>query len=69
MLGRKNYRSEELDHAKKAVDQQLAAYKKFVKAVEGATSDPKVTAAHVPSARERRLRRLRVDVLAKMALR
>jgi hypothetical protein len=45
MLGRKNYTQEELDHAKTAIDQQLAAYKKLVKAVDGATSDPKVASA------------------------
>ena len=39
MLGRKNYTQEELDQAKKAIAQQLAAYKKLVKAVDGATSD------------------------------
>ena len=44
MLGRKTYTQAEYDHAKKAVDQQLAAYKKLVKAVD-ATGDPKVTAA------------------------
>jgi F420-0:gamma-glutamyl ligase len=31
MLGRKDYTKEELDHAKTAVAQQLAAYKKLVK--------------------------------------
>ena len=45
MLGRKNCTQEELDHAKPAVDQQLAAYKKLVKAVDSATSDSKVTSA------------------------
>lgn len=45
MLGRKNYTQEELDHARKAVDQQLVAYKKLVKAIDSATSDPKVAAA------------------------
>ena len=45
MLGRKDYTREEIDQAKKAVDQQLAAYKKLVKAVDAATSDPKVAAA------------------------
>ena len=44
MLGRKNYTQAEYDHAKKAVDQQLAAYKKLVKAVDAA-GDPKATAA------------------------
>jgi hypothetical protein len=45
MLGRKNYTQEELDHAKTAIDQQLAAYKQLVKAIDNATSDPKVTSA------------------------
>jgi hypothetical protein len=46
MLGRKNYTQEELDHAKTAIDQQLAAYKMLVKAVDDAApSDPKVTSA------------------------
>jgi hypothetical protein len=45
MLGRKNYTPQELDQAKKAIAQQLAAYKKLVKVIDGATSDPKVTAA------------------------
>ncbi len=44
MLGRKNYTQEELDHAKTAIDQQLAAYRKLAKVIE-ATSDPKATAA------------------------
>ena len=41
---KKDYTKEELDHAKKAVDQQLSAYKKLAKAVD-ASSDAKVTAA------------------------
>ena len=45
MLGRKDYTQEEFDLAKKAIDQQIAAYKKLVKAIDGATSDQKVTAA------------------------
>jgi hypothetical protein len=45
MLGRKNYTREELDHAKAAIDEQLAAYKELVEALDGATSDPKVTSA------------------------
>ena len=44
MLGRKNYDPEELDNAKTAVEQQLAAYKKLAKAVDG-SSDPQVKAA------------------------
>ena len=45
MLGRKTYTQEGLDHAKAAVAQQLAAYRKLVKAIDGTTSDPKVTSA------------------------
>ncbi len=45
MLGRKDYTREEIDHAKKAIDQQLNAYKKLANAVADATSDTKVTAA------------------------
>jgi hypothetical protein len=43
MLGRKNYTKEELDHAKAAVAQQLAAYKGL--AAAGATKDAKVSSA------------------------
>lgn len=35
MLGRKTYTQEGLDHAKAAVAQQLAAYRKLVKAIDG----------------------------------
>ena len=45
MLGRKDYTQDELDHAKAAVGQQLAAYRRLVKALGGAGSDPKVAAA------------------------
>ena len=45
MLGRKNYTREEVDHAKAAVNRQVAAYKRLVKAVNGATTDPKVASA------------------------
>ena len=45
MLGRKDYTKEELDQARTAVDQQLSAYKELVKAIDSATSDPKVTSA------------------------
>jgi hypothetical protein len=44
MLGRKSYTQEELDHARTVVNQQVAAYKKLVKAVDNASA-PKVTAA------------------------
>jgi hypothetical protein len=44
MLGRKDYTKEELNHAKTAVDQQVAAYKKLAKAID-ATSDSKVASA------------------------
>jgi hypothetical protein len=45
MLGRKTYTQEELDHARAAIDRQLAAYKKLVKAIDSATSDPEVAPA------------------------
>jgi hypothetical protein len=45
MLGRKDYTREELDRAARAIKQQLAAYKKLVKAVGGADEDPQVAAA------------------------
>jgi hypothetical protein len=45
MLGRKSYTKQEFDHAKAAIDQQLAAYKKLVKTVATSTADKKVNAA------------------------
>jgi hypothetical protein len=45
MLGRKNYTQDELDQARSAVDQQLAAYRTLVEAIDGATQDPKVRSA------------------------
>ena len=45
LLGRKTYTQEEFDHANAAMKQQLAAYKKLVKAIDAAPSDPQVTAA------------------------
>src|SRR5947208_4165950 len=45
MLGRKDYTQEELDNARTAVDRQLTAYTKLVKAIDGATSDPRVKSA------------------------
>jgi hypothetical protein len=44
MLGRKNYTTDEIDHARSTVDSQLAAYAKLVEAVRG-TSDPQAAAA------------------------
>src|SRR4051812_6964826 len=44
MLGRKNYTTVEIDHARSTVDSQLAAYAKLVDAVRG-TSDPQAAAA------------------------
>jgi hypothetical protein len=45
MLGRKSYTQDELDNAKTAVNRQLAAYRRLVKALDGATSDPEVRSA------------------------
>jgi hypothetical protein len=45
MLGRKNYTKEEIDQGKAAVDQQVAAYRKLVKAVAAETTDKKIDAA------------------------
>jgi hypothetical protein len=45
MLGRKTYTQEEIDQGKAALDRQLAAYQKLVKAVAGATTDKKINAA------------------------
>lgn len=45
MLGRKNYTQEEFDHAKTAINQQLAAYKKLAKAVNSLTADADVNSA------------------------
>jgi hypothetical protein len=45
MLGRKDYTREELEHARKAVKQQVAAYKKLVKALDGSAESPEVGAA------------------------
>jgi hypothetical protein len=45
MLGRKEYTREELEHAQHAVRQQLAAYRKLVKALGGARDDPKLASA------------------------
>ena len=45
MLGRKEYTREELERARDAVNQQLAAYRELVKALDGAGEDPKVASA------------------------
>lgn len=45
MLGRKNYTQEEIDQGKAALDHQLAAYKKLVRAVAGTSADQKVKSA------------------------
>ena len=45
MLGRKDYTQEELDQATRTVEQQLAAYKSLVKALNGPGDDPEVAAA------------------------
>ena len=45
MFGRKNSTQEEFDHAKAAIGEQLAAYRKLVKAVDGAPADPNVRRA------------------------
>jgi hypothetical protein len=45
MLGRKTYTPEELDHARTAIEQQLAAYTRLVEAIDGAISDPEVKSA------------------------
>jgi hypothetical protein len=44
VLGRKDYTQEEVDHAKAAIAEQVAAYTKLAKAV-GATKDKKAEAA------------------------
>jgi hypothetical protein len=45
VLGRKNYTKEEIDRGKAAVAEQLAAYRKFVKAGGGSGSDKKADSA------------------------
>ncbi len=44
MLGRKNYKQEELDQCKEAIQKQLAAYNRLVKAIDG-TAGKKVASA------------------------
>jgi hypothetical protein len=45
MLGRNTYTQEEVDNAKTAVGQQLAAYKKLAEAVAGPTTDANTVSA------------------------
>jgi hypothetical protein len=45
MFGRKTYTQDELDHATRAVDEQLAAYDELVGAIEAVTSEPRVASA------------------------
>ena len=45
MLGRKNYTPEELEHARSAVDQQLAVYRKLVDAIDSTPPTPELTSA------------------------
>ena len=45
MLGRKDYTQEELEQGESVVKQQLAAYKKLLKAIDGAGSDPQIASA------------------------
>jgi hypothetical protein len=39
MLGRKDYTRAEIDHGKKTIEQQLAAYRKLVKELSGAKAE------------------------------
>jgi acetyl-CoA carboxylase carboxyltransferase component len=45
MLGRKNYKRQELKQSKAAIEKQLAAYKRLVKAIDGNAADTKVASA------------------------
>jgi hypothetical protein len=45
MLGRKDYTREELEHARSAVNRQLAAYRKLVAALDDAGDDPNIATA------------------------
>lgn len=45
MLGRKDYTREEFDQCRATIDQQIAAYKALVKAIGGASTDKKISAA------------------------
>ena len=45
MLGRKDYTQQELEQGETVVKQQLAAYKKLLKAIDGAGSDSQIASA------------------------
>jgi hypothetical protein len=45
MLGRKNYKQEELEQSKAAIRKQLTAYKRLVNAIDGTSTDKKVASA------------------------
>jgi hypothetical protein len=45
MLGRKDYTQDEVDHGKSAIEEQLAAYKKFVRASANETTGKKLQPA------------------------
>jgi hypothetical protein len=45
MLGRKDFTRQELEQAQKAVKQQLSAYRKLLKALDGASEDAEVSAS------------------------
>ena len=45
MLGRKNYKQQELDQCKETIQKQLAAYKRLVKAIDGNAADKKTASA------------------------
>ena len=45
MLGRKDYTPEELEHARSAVDQQLAVYRKLADAIDSTPPTPELRSA------------------------
>jgi len=45
VLGRKNYKQQELDQCKETIQKQLAAYKRLVKAIDGNAADKKTASA------------------------
>jgi hypothetical protein len=45
MLGRKDYTPEELEHARSAVEQQLAVYRRLVDAIDAAPPTPELASA------------------------